>query len=229
MTDNPITAYADTLPEEQRDELRSMLASMVAGGFQVTADGKARSASMQEKLVLARVALRYGLDPLMGDLYLMGGRPYPAHRALYRSAVRAGYVVEARPMTREERDLYGIEAEEHGWISVVHGPDGRRVASDFGTACEADCAIARGRGGRRVLRHMAQKRAERRALDKAYGCTSYDAADPLEPQQGRTVEAQPEAVDARPPSQGEALLLEADEAAPVDAGAEAPQQDEIPW
>ena len=76
---------------------------------------------------------------------------------------------------------------------------------------------------------MAQKRAERRALDKAYGCTSYDAADPLEPQQARTVEAQPEAVDARPTSQGEALLLEADEAAPVDAGAEAPQQDEIPW
>jgi len=223
MSDNPISTYAETLPEGQRDELRSMLASMVAGGFQVTADGKARSASMTEKLVLARVALRYGLDPLMG------GRPYPAHRALYRSAVRAGYVVEARPMTRDERDLYGIDESEHGWISVVHGPDGRRVASDFGTACEADCAIARGRGGRRVLRHMAQKRAERRALDKAYGCTSYDAADPLEPQQARTVEAQPAPVDARPTSQGEALLLEADEAAPVDAGAEAPQQDEIPW
>lgn len=180
MTDNQLTALQKVhaaLPEAQQVELSRIMNSMVAGGFVVNADGKSRPASSAERFVLARVAQHYGLDPLMGQLYLLGGKPYVSYKALYRAAVERGFRIESRPMTREERDLLMLDDDEIGFASTIYrGAD--VVGSDYGTACEADVGIARGRAGRRIVRNMAQTRAERRVLDKVLGISAHDSDEP---------------------------------------------------
>ena len=201
MTDNQMTALQKVhaaLPEAQQVELSRIMNSMVAGGFSINADGKSRPASSAERFVLARVAQHYGLDPLMGQLYLLGGKPYVSYKALFRAAVERGFRVESRPMTREERDLLMLEDDEIGFASRIYRGD-ELIGSDYGTACDADVGIARGRSGRRIIRNMAQTRAERRVLDKVLGISAHDSDEPS-------------VVDARPAAPARRRRLEASQA-----------------
>ncbi|NDH88375.1 MAG: hypothetical protein EBY61_07085 [Actinobacteria bacterium] len=70
-----------------------------------------------------------------------------------------------------------LDDDEIGFASTIYrGAD--VVGSDYGTACEADVGIARGRAGRRIVRNMAQTRAERRVLDKVLGISAHDSDEP---------------------------------------------------
>ena len=209
MTDSQINALQKVhaaLPAEQQNELSRILNSMVAGGFTVNADGKSRQATPAERFVLARVAQHYGLDPLMGQLYLLGGKPYVSYKALYRAAVERGFRVESRPMTPDERAALMLSDEEIAFrASIYRGEE--RIGVDYGTACESDVGIARGRAGRRVIRSMAQTRAERRVLDKVLGISAHDPSEP--PLSATTV-------DARASSERPRRRLAAIEATPAE-------------
>lgn len=130
--------------------------------------------------LLAKVAITYGLDPLMSEVVLYQGRPFIGIDGRYRKAQETGRLmgVETRPATEEERKAWKIPEADYFFRSTVKAkPD---KASDFVAefigwgrvrAAEMDTP-ASGKGGFRPLevnpQRMAEKRAEAQALRKAF-------------------------------------------------------------
>lgn len=61
--------------------------------------------TLVEKKLMAEVSISYGLDPLMQELMIYQGNPYPTINARYRKAQESGKFdgIDTRPATQEER------------------------------------------------------------------------------------------------------------------------------
>lgn len=75
----------------------------------------------EQKQVLARVALDYGLDPLMGELMIYQGKPFVSIDGRLRKANESGDFdgIESRPATQEERKARGTPEGNKLWKSEV--------------------------------------------------------------------------------------------------------------
>lgn len=60
----------------------------------------------EEKKLVAEIALSYGLDPIMNELSIYQGRPYPTVNAWYRKSQETGQFdgINSRPATKQERE-----------------------------------------------------------------------------------------------------------------------------
>lgn len=159
-------------------EVALVLKRLHAHGFTIGGDGKARAPSDGEALTTAYIATQYGLDPLLGEIQWLGGKLYIPHAALERKARESKLIKrrKCRPATLDERAAARCGDDEEYWIAEIETVDGI-VYDGHGWASLADVAIARGPGGVRILRNMAEKRALQRALRYAVGISLPDPED----------------------------------------------------
>lgn len=135
----------------------------------------------EEQLVLANVAVIYGLDPLMGELIPYQGRPFITIAGRRRLDAVAGHQpgIKFRFLTPEEDAGYkSVGALEEGdlvQVCVLTLESDREVEA-FGKVTQSE-RVALSNNGDRLRSpvvaanpiEMAQKRAERRAREMAYG------------------------------------------------------------
>src|SRR5699024_6141591 len=142
--------YSDHVEDDVVSDLRKIIARMVSGGFATAKGGGSRRLTDQEKFAIASVARHYGLDPLMGDIYLLGDNPYISTKALQRLAVESGRLERAwkvRPFTQPEAEMWQLREGEFGAVAEVwvKGIQGSFVG--MGTAHPTDVGILQQRGG----------------------------------------------------------------------------------
>jgi len=124
----------------------------------------------EEKAMLATVALSYGLDPIMNELTIYQGRPYPTVNAWYRKSQETGLFdgMDSRPANEQERKernavegdlLYRCEVWRRGASHPFVGwgrvrAEERKGSPHLPIVKESD--------------RMAEKRAEMMAMRKAF-------------------------------------------------------------
>lgn len=126
--------------------------------------------TLPQKQMMATIAISYGLDPLMGELMLYQGRPYTTVDAHYRKAQETGQLdgVETRPATKTERTDWQIPDGDFFFRSEVFVKGCSRPFVGWGRVYERETK------GNQFLptvanpQRMAEKRAERQALRKAF-------------------------------------------------------------
>ena len=132
-----------------------------------------QNTSMEQQRVLAKVATAYGLDPLMGELIPYQGRPYITIAGRRRLDAAAGHRpgIKYRFLTPEEEEGFKkVGALSDGdLVQVCILSEAGREVEGYGRALESE---SKGNSilplvSRRI--EMAQKRAERRARETAYG------------------------------------------------------------
>lgn len=158
---------------------------------------------------MARVALAYGLDPLMGELTIYQGRLYVGIDGRTRKATEhpAYDGMELVPATEAERKAFRCGEDEFLWICRVWRKDRRFPFVGYG---RAGGASDRNPVSKQYGQEMAQKRAKHRALRDAFSI-------PL-PGQEEADNWQPPAAESRAVdyATGEIIDGEVREAAPPD-------------
>jgi hypothetical protein len=116
---------------------------------------------------LARVALAYGLDPIMGELTIYQGKIYVGIDGRTRKATEhpAYDGMECVPATDAERRGFRCSEDEHLWICRVYRKDMRFPFVGYGRAGGAG---DRNPVSKTYGQEMAQKRAKHRALRDAF-------------------------------------------------------------
>lgn len=160
-----IQRYSQIADPAVVQQINEVVSSLVQAGWTTT---EGREPTAAHRFVCAKVAVQYGLDPLLRELYLLGGVPYVSLAGLRRVASRSGCLdgVETRPATREERDAAQVEDGEHYWIAHVYRTDRGRPTIGHGFSHAKNVGIAK--GDARILRNMAENRALARALRAAF-------------------------------------------------------------
>lgn len=89
-----------------------------------------------ERRMFAGLAIRYGLDPLMGHLVWYEGKPLIALDGHISIANRNPKFkgIDARPMTAEEKTGYGLENEPYAWICYAFKEGMQAPSIGTGTA-----------------------------------------------------------------------------------------------
>lgn len=162
-------------------EVSLVLKRLLAHGWTIGAEREARSPTEAEALTTAYIATQYGLDPLLGELLWVGGRPYIPHAALERKAREGKHIRrrKCRPANLDERTAARVRDDEEYWIAEIETTDGITYEG-HGMASPADVAIARRRDSApdmRIVRNVAEKRALQRALRYAVGISLPDPED----------------------------------------------------
>ncbi len=133
-----------------------------------------------QTMVLAKVALAYGLDPLMGELAVLYGKPYPTIKAKRRKHAEAGHQpsITFRDLHRWEKTLYrqagDLLPEDLALVCVMTRENGMYV-EHFAkiTREERDKKTTSDKYSSPVVRdnpiEMVQKRGESGCWEKAYG------------------------------------------------------------
>ncbi len=134
-----------------------------------------QKATEEQVLVLAQVAMAYGLDPIMGELIPYQGRPYITIAGRRRLDAAAGHHVSVSyrpPSEEEERYLLkhgAIEEMDVIYYCILTDIDTGATVEGFGR-------VKAGEGGNNAnlpqsqrKPEMAQKRAERRAREQMFG------------------------------------------------------------
>lgn len=124
-----------------------------------------------EKRLLARVAINYGLDPLMGEATIYQGHPYVSIDGRYRKAQDTGELdgVESRPATKEERQAWGIPEGDFFFRAEVYRKGCFKPFVGWGRVRQAE--VVGGKGVRPIEtnpQRMAEKRSEAQALRKGF-------------------------------------------------------------
>lgn len=116
---------------------------------------------------LARVAIAYGLDPMLQELIIYQGKLYCTIDGRIRKANEHQQYdgLECNPATDEERKAFRCSDEEHLWIARVWRKDRRVPFVGYGRASGAK---DRNPVSRDYGQEMAQKRAKHRALRDAF-------------------------------------------------------------
>lgn len=187
MTSNiASTRYSEVASNADVQGIQEIIAKMVSGGFAVASgNGDTRQLNNQERFAIASVAHHYGLDPLLGEVFLLGGKPYISTKAMMRVATESGRLARpwsVRPFSAEEAELWGLRQGEIGVIATVWVKGIEHPFEGMGTACAEDVGILRQRGGGvrhdpRIVRKQAINRAVRDVLGQAFGVATADADD----------------------------------------------------
>lgn len=181
------SSVADTDP----NSIEAFATRLMSSGFVVAERGRdARPPTQQEAMLIAHAARKYDLDPLMGEVSVLGAKLYtnlPGVRKSARKQVaQAGrrYSERTRPATREEYEAAACAEKEHYWICEVIIDGGEDVFIGHGFASAENVAIAAMWRDRqlvghdtRIIRNMAENRAVRRALVAAFGLPFADSED----------------------------------------------------
>lgn len=218
--------FSEVASNDQIRGIQDILGRMVSGGFTVAAGGVARELTNQERFAIASVAHHYGLDPMLGEVFLLGDKPYISTKAMMRVATESGRLARpwsVRPFSKEEAELWDLRKGEIGVVATVWVKGIDHPFEGMGTACAEDVGILRQRGGGfrhdpRIVRKQAINRAVRDVLSMAFGVASADpedvstVADTLMPSIGGTTtplsqaQAPAAALTGPRPSLGAALL-----------------------
>jgi hypothetical protein len=135
--------------------------------------------SQSQAVVLARLALAYGLDPIAGEIIPYQGKAYVTIDGRVRKAQEnpAYDGLECVPATDDERKAFRCSDDEHLWIARVWRKDRRVPFVGYGRSG--------GKGDRNPVSReygaeMAQKRAKARALRDAFSMPlpSYEDEEP---------------------------------------------------
>lgn len=152
----------------------------IAGGL-LSSDSFSSNLTPPQQLMVAKVALAYGLDPLLEELAILHGKPYPTIKAKRRKHAEAGHQPgltfrgleewevklyrEAGDLKEGDLAMVGIMTRENG-LSVEH----------FGKVTRAERDEPNRQGdsyAHPVVRanpiEMVQKRCESGCWEKAYG------------------------------------------------------------
>lgn len=181
---------ADVDPES----IEAFAKRLIGSGFIVTERGRdARPPTMQEAKLIAHAAAKYDLDPLMGEVSVLGAKLYTnlvGVRKCARKIARLSgrkYCEATRPATVEEARAAAITENEHYWIADIIIDGGEESFRGHGFASNDNVAIAALWRDRqlvgydpRVIRNMAENRAVRRALVAAFGLPFADPEDARE-------------------------------------------------
>lgn len=134
-----------------------------------------QKATAEQAIMLAQVAMAYGLDPIMGELIPYQGRPYITIAGRRRLDAAAGHHVSVSyrpPSEDEERYLLKHQAIEE--MDVIYYCILTDI--DTGATVEGFGRVKAGEGGNNAnlpqaqrKPEMAQKRAERRAREQMFG------------------------------------------------------------
>lgn len=177
--------YSEIARREETAEISAIISRMTAGGFTVPDGYNSRAPNEKERFAVAAVAQHYGLDPIMGEVYMLGNNVYVAHKAVLRLAHESGRLSRpfvTRPATAEERAQHMVEDGEHMWVAHVWVDGHEQPYPGYGYASTDDVGISRRKGvtpraAARLVRNVAEKRALNRALRAALGVTAHDPED----------------------------------------------------
>lgn len=144
--------------------------------------------SPQQAMEVARIAIVYGLDPLLGELIPYQGQPYVTINGRVRVAdnnpMFDGYDIE--PATEQEYRALRAHDAESVWKCIVYRKDRRRPTVAYGRAGgpqEKNPVAAR------WTAEIAQKRAIHRALRAAFPMPIPGLEESLSPAQLRAIHA----------------------------------------
>ncbi len=124
----------------------------------------------EEKAMIAEVALSYGLDPIMNELTIYQGRPYPTVNAWYRKSQESGQFdgMNSRPATKEEREDRNTEEGDLLYRCEVYRKGGSHPFVGWGKVFAAE---RKGNEHLPIVKwsdRMCEKRAEMQAMRKAF-------------------------------------------------------------
>jgi len=125
----------------------------------------------QGKLMLAKVAITYGFDPLMGEVMIYQGRPFVSIDGRYRMAQETGNLdgVESRPANKQEREDWEIPAGDYFFRAEVYVKGASRPFVGWGRVRTDEQGKSKGFAPIDTNpQRMAEKRAEAQALRKAF-------------------------------------------------------------
>lgn len=125
----------------------------------------------EDKRLLAKVAITYGFDPLMGEVSIYQGRPFVSIDGRYRAAQETGELdgVETRPATKDERTEWEIPEGDYFFRAEVYRRGSQRAFVGWGRVRKQE--TVGGKGFKPIEtnpQRMAEKRAEAQALRKAF-------------------------------------------------------------
>jgi hypothetical protein len=126
--------------------------------------------------LLAKVAINYGFDPLMGEVSIYQGRPFVSIDGRYRAAQETGRLdgVESRPASKQERADWEIPDGDYFFRSDVHVKGCGFPFTGWGRVRKEETQPRKDKPGdyyKPVVtnpQRMAEKRAEAQALRKAF-------------------------------------------------------------
>jgi len=132
--------------------------------------------TVQEKRLLAKVAITYGFDPLMGEVTIYQGKPYVSIDGRYRKAQETGKLdgVDTRPATKQERAEWEIPDGDYFYHSDVFVKGASHPFVGWGRVFKAESFARPDTPGDKYKptvtnpQRMAEKRAEAQGLRKAF-------------------------------------------------------------
>lgn len=211
MTQAKTPATRTHVADEDPNSIEAFAKRLISQGFVVSERGKeARQPTLQEAMLVAHAARTYDLDPLMGEVSILGAKLYTnlagVRKCARKIARRDGrrYCEVTRPATQDEAASAFVGEGEHYWIADIVIDGGEETFRGHGFASQQNVSIAAIWRDRqlvgydpRVIRNMAENRAVRRALVAAFGLPFADPEDA-----GK--EAQPEVgmTAVQPPTSG---------------------------
>lgn len=124
----------------------------------------------EEKALIATVALSYGLDPILQELSLFQGRPYPTVNAWYRKSQETGQFdgMDSRPANKKEREERNAKEGDLLYRCEVYRKGGSHPFVGWGKVFAAE---RQGNEHLPIVKwsdRMAEKRAEMQAMRKAF-------------------------------------------------------------
>jgi hypothetical protein len=131
---------------------------------------------LQDKKLLAQVAITYGFDPLMGEVTIYQGKPYVSIDGRYRKAQETGNLdgVESRPANQQELIDWKIPEGDYFFRADVYVKGASRPFVGWGRIFKKETIAREGKPGDNYKpsvtnpQRMAEKRAEAMALRKAF-------------------------------------------------------------
>jgi len=124
----------------------------------------------QDRQLMAKISIEYGLDPLFGELMIYQGRPYVTIDARRRKAQETGQLdgISARPATKAERTARQVAEVDYLFVAEVWIKGASHSFEGWGTVRAAE---TKGSEHLPIVKDpaaMAEKRAEAQALRRAF-------------------------------------------------------------
>ncbi|KKK92155.1 hypothetical protein LCGC14_2705750, partial [marine sediment metagenome] len=133
----------------------------------------------EEKALVVTVALSYGLDPILNELSIYQGRPYPTINAWYRKSQETGQFdgMDSRPATKKEREERNVEEGDYLYRCEVWRKGASHPFVGWGRVKEEETQPGSRKQGDSTSTYkpiqnnpdrMCEKRSEMQAMRKAF-------------------------------------------------------------